>query len=234
MSRFRDANLKLLCGFVLLGLPILGLVGCNMATQVEVVDLNKVLDALAAVLDEGDTENGSNGSGVEAAVGIAPVTTENEDAAKQDEFLQKFAARLNERKLTNSPIGVMMTTDGSIEGFTDPNNNMTKDAGEKKLFAVQIDAEQNRLIASDTNDYHRDHRYRPRMGGLFTGYMLGSMLGRQNNFYTGRSKPQFDSMKMSPKNYHSNVVAATRAKARSTSSRSARSRGGSRGFSFGK
>jgi len=234
MSRSRDASLKLLCGFVLLGLPILGLVGCNVATQVEVVDLNKVLDALAAVLDEADAENSADGSGAEAAVGITPVATEDEDAAKQDAFLQKYAAKLNELQLTNSPIGVMMSADGSIAGFTDPNKNMTKDAGEKKLFAVQIDAEQNRLIASDTNDYHRDHRHRPRMGGLFTGYMLGSMLGRQNNYYTSRPKPKFDSMKMSPKNYHSNAVTAARAKAGSTSSRSARSRGGSRGFSFGK
>jgi len=226
MSRYREISWSLLF------IGVLCTIGCNVGTQVEVVDLNKALDALTTVLDETDSQNGGETSA--AGDGIAAVAAHEEDAAKQKEFLTRYAAKLNAMNLTQSPIGVTMNSDGSIEGFTDANKNMVKDASDKKLFTVQIDAEQNRLIASDTNNYHRDHAYRPRMGGLFTGYMLGSMLGRQNSFYSSQPRPKFDSMKMSPKNYHSSAVSAARSKARTTSSRSARSRSGSRGFSFGK
>ena len=220
--------LKQICYLVALALLLPMAVGCGGGDDVEVVDLNRVLDVLAQVLEEPlplvqpATEP--------AAKEIQPIA--EADPAKEGEFLKRFAKALNDAKLVKSPIGVSMLADGSIEGFTDANTNMTKDTGEEHLFKVQIDAENSRLIASDENGgYHRDRQYTYRPCGFFMGYMLGSMMGRQNNYYAsaGQPKPNFRNMKMSDRNYHSSAVSA--AKARSAS---VRSKGGSRGFSFGK
>ncbi|MCH2129903.1 MAG: hypothetical protein MK179_12205 [Pirellulaceae bacterium] len=241
MRRFHDFGWTsvLLVGVSLL--CMVGTSGCVTHTNVEVIDLNQVLDILMATMDESDAASAANPANSSQPEDIAQVAAAEEDAAKQQELLTRFATELNSRKLIQSPIGVSLNANGAIEGFTDRNQNMTKDTGDKKLFTVQIDSDRKRLIASDTNDYHREHPYRPRMGGFFTAYMLGSMLGRQNSFYATQPKPRFDNMKMSPKNYHASAVNAVRSKVRSKSSRparsrsrSARSRSGSRGFSFGK
>jgi hypothetical protein len=224
--------------------------GCSTRQNVEVVDLNKVLDAVAAALDEAparqdqpatdsdDTQDQPEDPQAEI-VAIEPVDPDKEDSAKQDEFLKKLAVKLNDMKMIQSKIGVKMNSDGAIEGFTDPNSDMVKDANEKRLFLVEIDAARNRLIASDTYQNNRDYHYHPRPGGFFTGYLLGSMLGRQNSFYGSSGiQPDFGNRQMSPQNYHANAVSNARAAARrsasSSGSGSARSRGGSRGFSFGK
>ena len=207
-------------------LPVIS--GCGSGDDVEVVDLNRVLDVLAKVLEEpmGPVQPQTE----PAAKEVQPIA--EADPAKEADFLKRFATALNEEKLVKSPVGVTMLADGSIEGFTDPNSNMTKDADEQHLFKVQIDAENSRLIASDeAGGYHRDRQYTYRPGGFFMGYMLGSMMGRQNNYYAsaGQAKPNFRNMQMSDRNYHSQAVSAATAR-----SASVRSKGGSRGFSFGK
>ncbi len=70
-----------------------------------------------------------------------------------------------------SPVGVTLLKDTTFEGFKDANKDNVKDAGESKLFKVEIDFEGKRLIASDGN------------GGGFTGmglasgFLLGSLMG---------------------------------------------------------
>ncbi len=162
------------------------------------------------------------------------------DAAKDQEFLTLYRENLNtaQPKLMSHPIGVSMEATGAIVGYADRNDNKTQDAGEERLFTVQIDLEQGRLLASDTANHHRDHRYRP-MGGFFTAYMLGSMMSRQGSYYSGAragAKPNFAATPVSPKNYHSNAVSQARSKASAarSSSNSVRSRSGSGGFGFGK
>lgn len=219
--------------FLWLAVVTVTLSGCGVAEDVEVVDLNKVLDAFIAVLDEGANEPAA-GDAV-APEGVQPIEPGQQDADKQREFLAKFAARLNASQMTTSNIGVQMNPDGVIEGFTDPNADMTKDADEERLFTVEIDAERSRVIASDTYSHHRDHAYRPRLGGLFAGYMLGSMLGRQNSHFTSQgTKPDFANRTMSPKDYHQDAVKTARSSAKSRVGGSARTGNSSRGFNFGK
>lgn len=218
------------------GLVTAALAGCggSASAQVDPIDLNKVLDVLARVLEEpaegGAADVAVENEGEAAVAEVQAIDPANEDAVKRDAFLKRFAEELNKEPISTATVGVAMQADGSIEGFTDPNSNMQKDAGEQQLFTVQIDAERNRLIASD-GEHHRDHSYRPRFG-FFSGYMLGSMLGRQNGFYSGSSKPDFSRTQMSSPNYHSDAVA--KARARAPSGGSVRSRSGSGGFSFGK
>jgi hypothetical protein len=211
--------------------------GCQ-STVVDVVDLNKVLDEFQATLTELDGKQAAaakaDGGDAEAeeqeVVGIEVV--DQEDDAKKEEFLSLFRTKLNAAKLISKPIGVTLHESGTINGFADIDKDNVQDAGEKELFKIEIDDERGRVIASDGGGHYRDHRYRP--SGFFTGYLLGSMLGRNRSYYSGaRSsmKPNHSTTKMSPKTYHKTAVSKARSAAKSTSTRT---RSGSKGFSFGK
>ena len=205
-------------------------VGCG-STNVEVVDLNKVLDVFGDTLTELDGKHSDKG---EAEVEV--VDEASEKAEFQKEFVDLYTTNLNKAKLVSGSIGVVMAPSGDIEGFKDKNSDMKKDAGEKKLFSIQIDEENSRVVATD-DTYYRDHSYN-RRSGFFTGYLIGSMMGRNRSYYSGSrmgSKPNFTGKTMSPKNYHQGAVskAKSRAKAKSRSS-SSRSRSGSRSSGFGK
>lgn len=226
-------------------------VGCGVQNE-DVVDLNKVVNALVAVLDEGNVaKNAATKEGGEAVVsatdGFAEVSSTTEiqaiepdkqDPTKESDFLKKYAAKLNEMKAMNAPLGVSMAAGGEIIGFQDPNQNMVQDMGESKEFTVTIDVENSRLVASDNHGFHRPHGYGFNPGGMMMGYMLGSMMGRQRSFYSGgmsSAKPSFSNTPMSPANYHSSAVSSARSTRMSSgSSTAARARTGSKGFSFGK
>jgi hypothetical protein len=246
---------------VVRGLGLFGLAactGCGVA-PVDVVDLDKVLTALVAVLDEGaKTGNAIEGTGdaggtatlaassvsaeVSTTAEIQQIEPEKQDLAMEASFLTKFAAKLNEVKAMESPVGVAMTSGGEIIGFKDPNLNNVQDFGEEKEFSVTIDPSNKRLVASDNNGYHRPHGYGFSPSGMMMGYMLGSMMGRQGSFYSGpmaAAKPNFNNTTMSPPNYHKSAVSSVRTRSSSSgsgisSSSSSRTRTGSKGFSFGK
>ena len=207
--------------------------GCG-TDNVDVVDLNKVLDAVALVLAESDNKGSAESVTVNASAEVdsqemmlQAIDPTKQDADKEKEFLAKLAATMNDLKVMQSKVGVSMTAGGEINGFLDPNGNNTQDLGETKEFTVTIDVANNRLVASDNNGHHRPYGFQP--GGFMTGYLLGSMLGRQNSFYGGAA-PSVSSAQMSPQNYHKTAVSSAKA-ARASS---ARMTTGSKGFSFGK
>lgn len=216
---------------VFLGLIFLTLMSGCQSTSVNVVDLNKVLDIFQATLTELDAKGGAAEAKEKAVVDqIEPV--KEEDKAKEEQFLTLFRAKLNAAKVSKIHVGVVMTPAGVFQGFADADKDNVKDSGEDELFKIDIDEERNRVVASDGGGHHRDHSYRH--GGFFSGYMLGSMLSRNQNYYSGtRSglRPDYGKTQMSPKTYHSSAVSKAKAAARSSS---ARSRTGSKGFSFGK
>ncbi|MCA9566535.1 MAG: hypothetical protein KC656_01790 [Myxococcales bacterium] len=194
--------------------------------------------------DHGGTDAASGEAGTGDAAGTeAPAvptepTVDPKVQAKPEleaMFLKTFAANLNKSKETigyGKPLGVAFEKDGSFLGFEDPNGNMTKDAGEKDVFKVEVDWERERLIATDLQhkDYHRDHTYRPSGMGFFGGYMVGRMLGGQTS--AGITSSRFSSMTMKPSGYHKSVPGA-RSYSKSGSS-SVRSSGGSRSYRGGK
>lgn len=209
-------------------------VGCG-ANNVDVVDLNKVLDAVALVLAESDKKGEGEAVAVNAATAevssqemmLKAIDPAKQDADKEKEFLTKLATTMNDLKVMQAQVGVSMTAGGEITGFLDPNGNNVQDIGETKEFTVTIDAANNRLVASDNNGHHRPYGFQP--GGFMTGYLLGSMLGRQSSFYGGAA-PSVSNAQMSPQNYHKSAVSTAKA-ARASS---ARMTTGSKGFSFGK
>jgi len=220
-------------------------VGCG-SQNVDVVDLNKVIDALVAVLDEKGAAKGidagtatiaaSDGNAeVSSTAEIQALEPDKQNPALESSFLKSYTDKLNEMKAMNTTVGVSMTAGGEIIGFKDPNQNMIQDLDETKEFSVTIDPANNRLVASDNNGYHRPHSYGFSPGGMMMGYMLGSMMGRQRSYYSGPmspAKPSFNNTPMSPANYHKSAASSVRS-TRSAGS-SARSMSGSKGFSFGK
>jgi hypothetical protein len=161
-------------------------------------------------------------------------------------FLKAFAANLNAANLIRSVIGVELGQTGAIVGFADGDGNGMRAMQERELFRIEYDADGNRVIATQQvsgNTYRRDHYYHH---GYHSYYYYGalhrSMWGRQRDYYgapgamSGRSRPDYSRMQMSPTNYHSGAVSRATASMRSSrsSSGSARGFGGSRSFSSGK
>ena len=209
--------------------------GCG-STNVDVVDLNKVLDIFASTVSELDgtktadvSVSGEDGTQDKTAEGIEAVDVEDKD--KTESFVELFRTKLNAAKLVSTPIGVKIEDSGVIRGFADKDKNNVMAAGEKSVFKIEIDPERNRVVATDEGGHYRDHRYR--RSGFFGAYIYGRMLSRNRGYYTGArasAKPNYAKTTMSPKTYHSKAVA----KARTAAKASARARSGSRGFSFGK
>lgn len=198
----------------------------------ELVDLDKVLDALVVVLER-DAAGSAAGATAAPPTGAAtaakpaeaaPTTTpaQPEDPKRIEAFLGRYAAELNRVHPVPGPVGVRMAENGAIEGFADADTDNVQDAGEDKLFEVEIDAARSRLVATDVQEgYARDHGMR--LGGLGMGMMLGMMMSRQNGFYNG-APSHLAAKNVSPRGYHSE--ANTRYRARTS--------GGSSGFRSGK
>lgn len=227
---------------------------CSSRTA-DLVDLDKVLDIMVATLDElKDTpvawsESNNNAPATRVAAqenradnmqiindsldqgaindsAIHTIEVSAQSDVDNDIFLKTFANNLNAAELTNQPIGTAILGDGSVAGFIDANSNAVKDANEKQIFSVEIDAERNRLIATDTQyGYHRPRGFS--MGGIFTGYLLGSMLGRQR--HSGISSSKFTNMQMSNRNYYQGAAAKHRSKVSGSGVRAKSSSGSFRG-----
>ena len=88
-----------------------------MDQSVDVVDLNKVVDALVAVLDEGAVaKNAATKEGGDAIISatdgnaevsstaeIQAIEPEKQDPTKESDFLKKYAAKLNELPCRPAP-----------------------------------------------------------------------------------------------------------------------------------
>ena len=131
-------------------------------------------------------------------------------------FSGSYAKDLNAAQppLNAGPIGVNSQTDGSLLGFDDKNNNQVKDEGEKDLFKMEVDTENNRLVASSEGEV-REQGFSG--SGLLMGMLIGNMLSRQRA--TGANPA---------------ARRATPKRASSVKSNSFKSRSGSGSFSRGK
>ena len=74
-------------------------------------------------------------------------------------------------------IGVIPQSDASLLAYDDANFSQSYDEGEAKLFLIEIDGENSRIVASGRNGAVNDHHFSGT--GLLTGYLIGSMLSRQ-------------------------------------------------------
>jgi hypothetical protein len=204
------------------------MLGCSDSTEVNVIDLNKVLDVMIETLDQMPAVTGANAvtpvsdtGFIKTALNDGSSESPAVDEATKEKYMQEFNARytenLNKAQFYPQPLATEVKNDGSFSGFVDANQNLAHDSGEPQIFTVEIDAERSRLIATDTTyGYRRDGGFS--MSGLAAGLLVGHLLSRQSAAGVNTSK--FKNMQMSPKNYHAGAVASARAKAGSGSFKS--------------
>lgn len=168
--------------------------------NVESANLERALDVTSDTLDQFEATQGSQAQGEVDLQAFTAVLATNMNLAMP--------------KVHADPLGMELNTDGSMTAYHDGNNNAVRDSGERDLFKIEVDAERNRLIATDTNGYARDRSFSGT--GLLTGLLIGSLLSRQRA--AGVRPGSFANRNVAPKG----------------SSPSARSRTGSGSHSSGK
>ena len=77
----------------------------------------------------------------------------------------------------DTPLGVSVEPDGSFLGFADDNGNTVQDNSEGRVFTVEIDEANNRLIATDVAGNSTGLRFSGT--GFVAGALLGHFLGKQ-------------------------------------------------------
>ena len=182
--------------------------GSRDETTAPGVDLNEVLDVTVDTITGYDQQ----------------AAADDQKAESIDGFREQLRTAYNTAQppLSPQPVGVDLRNDGVIVGYADPNGSDAKDSGENPLFTVEIDGEKERLIATDTSGQSQEHGFS--MGGLLTGYIIGSLLSRQSA--AGVSKSSLANRTTTSKSSY----AASRAAAIS----SARARSGSGSHRSGK
>lgn len=141
------------------------LAGCGAQSVPEPrVDLDRVMNIAGETMNSFD----------------ARASDVNEENA-MNEFSVLLGYDLNDAQppLYDGYIGVAPQEDGSLLGFNDTDSDSTYDSGEDELFKVEVDTENNRLLASSEGVVQEGGGFS--MGGLFMGMMLGNMLSRQRS-----------------------------------------------------
>ena len=143
------------------------LVGCSSASTPKGPDLGSVLDRTVMALEFAASPD------FEQAV-----ETSTEEKQLKDFTAIMWQAMNLDPQFYNKPIGVSLREDAAFVGFEDANGNNISDAGEKDIFTVELDAERNRIIATDITS--GEGTYRISGSGLLAGYIAGRLLGRQS------------------------------------------------------
>lgn len=185
--------------------------------------------AFLSACNGNDSQNSSSLASLNSALGVASTTMSSMDKETNkegsslnqdnvmDEFSKKYATNLNnDSSLAKlGPMGVSAEKDGSFLTYADTNKNNIKDAGEKDLFKVEADSENNRLVAiNEEGTTEQAHSFSG--SGFFMGMLMGSMLSGQR------------SAGVNPASRKASAVSRTK------SSPSAKSRAGSGSHSRGK
>ena len=152
--------------------------------------------------------------------------TDINDGDKAIEALRKeFELKLNSSRpmvYPESYIAVTAEADGSFKGFKDVDNNHQQSAEEEDLFKIEIDTENQRVLASNpSGDETASSPFSGMMTGMLMGMLMGNLMGRQR------------SAGVNPASKQANVQRPSKNAAKSTSP-SARSRAGSGSHARGK
>ena len=108
-------------------------------------------------------------------------------------------------------IATQIKKNASFEGFNDDNGNGAVDSGEKRIFTVEIDQANKRIITTDTSG--RSSGFGMTGMGFLAGALMGNLMGRQRA--AGISPTQFNNRKMSPPAGASRTSSRSRSGARS-------------------
>ena len=171
------------------------------STRVQTADLGTVLDRTAIMLQ--GYQDYLNEEGIEE------VTDEH-----LDELRQGLVYAYNVEPFYDKPVGVSLKEDASFLGYVDANMNDTQDVGESDIFTVEIDEENERLIATDTTGNSTGLRVSGT--GLLAGYVMGRLITRQRG--AGVTRSAFNSRTVGDRSSY-RAPASARSRARTGGSR---------------
>ena len=150
-------------------------------------------------------------------------TTDSEEVveitdANMEEFRDIMTQVMNAQPAFHeSNLGVALEEDASFTGFNDKNSDNVKDAGEKEIFRVEIDAERSRLIATDLVSGEAT-TFRASGTGFLAGALVGRLLGRQSR--AGVKSSSFANRKTTARSSYDSKRSSARSRTRTGSSRS--------------
>jgi hypothetical protein len=152
-------------------LAILGVVGfvaysfLTGSKSEQTADLGAVLDRTEYALESYQGYLSDNG-----------ITEASDDELA--EFTAFYTEVLNtETRFYETTLGLTVMDDATFLGFADANANSIQDEGEGKVFTVEIDEANNRLIATDVAGNTSGLRFSGT--GFLAGALIGNLIGRQ-------------------------------------------------------
>lgn len=189
------------------------------------IDLNAVLDVTVDTFHSYQEElnvQESSGELDKLIQGLVVEPVEGEQQPTADELKSGYAFQGIAKALATNynradpalhttKIGVSPQNDASLLAYEDLNDNQQRDQGEDAIFMIEVDGEQQRVIATSRSGAINDHHFSG--SGLLTGYLIGSMLSRQ--FGAG----------VSPKSMASKKPVTAKAAARSRAGSGSHSKG---------
>lgn len=116
--------------------------------------------------------------------------------AEVEEFSGFLIEVLNtDPRFYETTLGLDIQNDAKFLGFADTNANGIQDSGEGDVFTIEIDEENNRLIATDIAGNSSGLRFSG--AGFLAGAFIGSMLNRQRA--AGITKGSFNNRNVVPR-----------------------------------
>ncbi len=175
------------------------------------VDVSKVLGKTSTVLTEFQNKLKSEG-----------VTKPTDAHLKQ--LASLMANKMNASPAVHSsPVGVHLQKEFSFEGFADANENNIRDSGEAKLFKVEIDFDNNRLIGSGASE-RGGFTGMGLAGGMLAGMLMGRLMGGQRG--AGVQRGAFNNRSVQSRSSYSQKRSSAAARKSGGSARSRSSSGG--------
>jgi len=112
--------------------------------------------------------------------------TDINDGDKAIEALrEEFETKLNSSRpmvYPESYIAVTAEADGSFKGYSDVDNNHVQSAEEEELFKMELDSENQRVLASNPSGSETaSSPFSGMMTGMLMGMMMGNLMGRQRS-----------------------------------------------------
>lgn len=115
------------------------------------------------------------------------------------EFTGYYTDVLNaDPRFYDTPLGLTIQSDATFLGYADDNGNRVQDEGEGKVFTVEIDEANNRLIATDVAGNASGLRFSGT--GFLAGMLLGNLLGRQRA--AGVTPNSFNNRNVTPRSQY--------------------------------
>lgn len=171
---------------LVIGLAVVGFIGYSIFLAPEseqTADLGQVLDRTEFALNSYQnylSENGVTEAGDEQVAEFAGYMADVYNA---------------DPRFYNKTLGLEIQADAKFLGFADTNENGTKDSGESDIFTVEIDEENNRLIATDMAGNSSGLRFSG--AGFLAGALIGNLLSRQRG--AGITKSSFNNRTVTPR-----------------------------------